>query len=72
MLDVVTALLALLIFFIGPHWLLDCIHQAELSDTTGEPLSGLTWTLAAVLGAYLIGLAFLVLVITAVRQTAPT
>ncbi len=72
MLDVVTALLALLIFLIGPHWLLDCIRQAELSDATGESPNGLTWTLAAVLGAYLIGLAFLVLLITAVRQTAMT
>lgn len=72
MLDAATVLLALLIFLVGPHWLLRCIRQADLSEVAGDHPGSLTWTLAAVLGAYVIGLALLVLVITAVRHTSLT
>ncbi|MCS7051307.1 MAG: hypothetical protein NZL87_06810 [Thermomicrobium sp.] len=72
MLDLVTVLVALAIFFVGPHWLLACMRRADRDDAAGDQPGTLTWTLAAVLGSYLIGLAFLLLLITAVQQTALT
>jgi hypothetical protein len=71
MLDALTVLLALLAVLTGPHWLLRCMVRAARCDASGEPLSALAWTLAAVLGAYLLGLALLVLLIAVARQ-APT
>lgn len=70
MLDLLTVLLALLAFLAGPPWLLHCLQRASQCETAGDPLGALSWTLAAILGAYGVGLALLVLVIEAVRQTS--
>ncbi|MCX7623413.1 MAG: hypothetical protein RMK01_03475 [Thermomicrobium sp.] len=69
MLDVATVLLALLAVLVGPHWLLRCLGRADECDTNGDPHGAFAWTLAAVLGAYAVGLSLLVLVIEAARQT---
>ncbi len=67
MLETVTVLLALLAIVLGPHWLLRCLGEADRCDASGEPLGALSWTLAAVLAAYGLGLSLVVLVIAAAR-----
>jgi len=68
-LDLATMLVALGAFLFGPHWLLGAIRQADQCEAAGDPLGALAWTLAAVLGAYAVTLAFLVLVIQVARHS---
>lgn len=67
MLETSTVLLALLAMVLGPRWLLRCLGEADRCDASGEPLGALSWTLAAVLGAYGLGLALVVLMIAITR-----
>jgi len=67
--ETLTVLLALAAVLLVPHWLLRCLGQAEQYEAAGDPLMALAWTLATVLIAYALGLALLVLLIGAARQT---
>jgi hypothetical protein len=67
--EALTVLLALTAVLLVPHWLLRCLGQAEQHEAAGDPLMALAWALAAVLSAYAVGLALLVLLIVAIRQT---
>lgn len=70
MLDVLTLFLAVTILLIGPPWLMSCLTRASHCDDTGDALGALNWTLAALLSAYGVALATLVLLIEAIRQTS--
>lgn len=68
MADLLTVLTAFAAFLAGPSFLASCAEHAERCDRAEDLLGALAWTLAGVLGAYGVGLAFLVLLIMAARS----
>ncbi|MCM8749343.1 hypothetical protein NET02_09315 [Thermomicrobiaceae bacterium CFH 74404] len=68
MADLLTVVTAFAAFLAGPPFLASCADHADRCDRAGDTLGAFAWTLAGVLGAYGVGLAFLVLVIMAARS----
>lgn len=69
MADVLTVLTAFVAFLAGPPFLIACGDHADRCDRAGDTLGSLAWTLTGVLGAYGVGLAFLVLLVMAARSS---